>query len=207
MAILTLVGTEWRLTNSCPAIPPSPLLWDTVREIDFEDAANAQGPFVLGSQTVPLVDTKGTPFNATLVHAMAAGSFATITSEITAGDGWRMTWASTATSTNCRGPMQIPLGITVGNDDDIRVTIVGTTSQPASSNSSYWQINKDNVTPPTADDPDVWGGNRLLRNGVANTALYLSYQSGGSPATLNISTTPPCPLNWIDGTTELTQVL
>jgi hypothetical protein len=41
----------------------------------------------------------------------------------------------------------------------------------------------------------------------SNTALYLNYQSGGSPPTLNISTTPPCPLNWLDGTIELTQVL
>jgi len=191
----------------CPPCPPSPLLWEKLREVDFEDAANAQGPFISGSQIVPLVDTAGVSFNATLVHSMASGAFSNITSQITAGDGWRMTWAATGTSTNCRGPMSIPIGATLGPDDDFRVTIVGTTSQPVSSNSSYWQITRDNVTPPTADDPDVWGGNRILRNGASNTALYLSYQSGGSPPTLNISTTPPCPLNWLDGTTELTQVL
>jgi hypothetical protein len=190
----------------CPPCPPSPLLWEKLREVDFEDAANAQGPFILGSQIVPLVDTAGAPFNATLVHSMVSGAFSNITSEITAGDGWRMTWAATGTNTNCRGPISIPIGATLGLDDDFRVTIVGTTSQPVSPNSSYWQISKDGVTP-NADSANCWGGNRILRNGASNTALYLNYQGGGSPATLNISTTPPCPLNWLDGTIELTQVL
>jgi hypothetical protein len=172
----------------CPPCPPSPLLWEKLREVDFEDAANAQGPFILGSQIVPLVDTAGAPFNATLVHSMVSGSFSNITSEITAGDGWRMTWAATGTNTNCRGPISIPIGATLGPDDDFRVTIVGTTSQPVSSNSSYWQISKDGVTP-NADSANCWGGNRILRNGASNTALYLSYQGGGSPATLNLNNT------------------
>lgn len=190
----------------CPPCPPNPLTWELVREVNFEDAANAQGPFVSGFQLVPLVDTLGNSFNAELTHSMVAGSFVNITSEITAGDGWRMAWAATATNTNCRGPMLIPMPITLGDDDDFRVTIVGTTSQPVSSNSSYWQISKTGAVP-NPDSANCWGGNRMLRNGAANTALFLSYQSGGSPATLNVGTTPACPLNWLDGTTELTQEL
>jgi len=189
---------------SVSANSDNPLTWKRLVDIDLEDAANAQGPFVSGSQSVPLLNAAtGNTITATLVNSMNSGSFANITSEITAGDGWRMTWAAIATSTNVKAPLKIPLPIIFGNDDDIRVTIVGTTSQPVSPNSSYWQVNKDTGVPPNDDDADCWGGNRILKNG-ANTALYLKYQAGGSPAIITNSSTPPCPLNWLDGSTEIT---
>jgi hypothetical protein len=185
----------------------NPLLWNPIRFIDLESALNAQGPFVLGSQTVNLVDgITGLSVPCTLVHTMAAGSFATITSAITTGDGWRMQWAATATGTFCRGPLKIPLPINIGYDDDIRVTLKGYTNQPVTNNSSYWQLNRASVTPPTEDSANCWAGNRILRNGVAASALRLSAQSGTSGSLLTQATTPPCPISWLGGSVELTSV-
>lgn len=185
----------------------NPLLWSPIRFIDLESALNAQGPFVLGSQTVNLIDgITGLLIPCTLVHTMASGSFATITSAITTGDGWRMQWAATATGTFCRGPLKIPLPINIGYDDDIRVTLKGYTNQPVTNNSSYWQLNRASVTPPAEDSANCWAGNRILRNGVAASALRLSAQSGASGSLLTQSTTPPCPLSWLNGSVELTSV-
>jgi hypothetical protein len=184
----------------------SPLAWQPIRSILFTDAINAQGPFVNGSQTVPLVDAiTGITVNCTLVHSMLSGSFSSITSQITEGDGWRIAWAATGSSTNCRGPIRIPLPVTFGYDDDIRVIIKGVTSQPVSSNSSYWQICRDGPTP-AADSSACWGGNRQLKNGAA-TSLRLNAQSGVSGSLISNSSTPPCPLSWLDGSTETTTVL
>jgi hypothetical protein len=186
----------------------NPLVWRPLRDISFDSAANAQGPFVLGSQTVPLIDSaSGDVIDCTLVHAMNSGSFANITSELTEDNGWRMSWASTATSTNCKGPLKIPLPATIGNDDDLRVTVWYTVSQPVTNNSAYIQVNNDKGgSPPNDDDADVWGGSRVLRAGVATTAFYLKYSAGNGPAALNTGTTPAFPLTGLDGTTEITQV-
>jgi hypothetical protein len=59
----------------CPPCPPSPLLWEKLREIDFEDAANAQGPFILGSQIVRLLIQQVPLSMPTLVHSMVSGAF------------------------------------------------------------------------------------------------------------------------------------
>ena len=185
----------------------NPLIWKPLRDISFDSAANAQGPFVSGSQTVPLVDdVSGSTIDCTLVHSMNSGSFSSITSEMTETDGWKMLWAATATATNCKGPLKIPIPIVIGNDDDLRVTVWCTTSQPANSNSSYVQINNDKGgSPPNDDDADVWGGNRILRAGASATAFYLKYAAGNGPAALTTATTPAFPLSGLDGSTELAQ--
>jgi hypothetical protein len=186
-----------------PAVT-NPLAWVPVRDIDFTDAANALASITSGSQSVPLVDeATGQTITCTLIVSMIAGSLTNCPSSI-GTDGWKIAHSvSTATSTNTKQPMKIPLPSPIGNDDDFRVTVWGRTNLPVSNNHCHWQVchDKGGATP-NEDDNDCWGGNRILKNGAAS-ALYLKYQAGGSPAIISNSSTPPCPLTWLDGSTEI----
>jgi hypothetical protein len=182
----------------------NPLIYSVIREIDFTDPANAAGPFVNGSQSVNLLDKNtGATVGCTLIHSMAAGSFATMTSQIISGTGWKLGFAATATPTFCNGPLLIPLPSSIGFDDDVVVTIVGYSNQPVSNNSSYFQVARTGSTP-SQDSTNCWGGFRILRSAVAQTALFINAQGGTAGTTLTTVTTPPCPLTWVGGAVQLT---
>lgn len=182
----------------------NPLVYKVIREIDFTDPANAAGPFVNGSQAVSLTDANtGATVACTLIHSMNSGSFSNITSQILDGVGWKQSMAATAASTSTDGPMLIPLPSAFGYDDDIRVTIVGIANHNVGGLNGYWQMSKTGATP-NANSANSWGGCRLLRNGVSASVLTISAQSGTSGSNLTQATTPPCPLTWMDGSTELT---
>jgi hypothetical protein len=186
------------------AATTNPLIWQTIREIDFTATGNAQGPFINGSQAVSLVDANTSATLAcTLIHSMNSGSFSNITSEILDGVGWKQSMLATGASTSTDGPILIPLPSAIGYDDDIRVTIVGIANHNVGGLNSYWQMCKTGATP-NANSSNAWGGVRLLRNGVSTTVLTISAQSGTSGSNLSQVTTPPCPLTWMDGSTELT---
>jgi hypothetical protein len=183
----------------------SPLEWKPIYDINLAAAGNAHAAFAVGATATDLVDSiTGNTIACEANYSVASGTFALQTSTITASEGWKTHFnVSTASTCNIRGAMKVPLPFPIGNDDDFRVTIWGTANQPTSGNSYYWQVcyDKAGVTP-TEDDADCWGGIRLLKSG-ANTVLYLKHQSGGGPATISQTSTPPCPLSWIDGSTEV----
>lgn len=181
------------------------LEWRPIYDFNLAAAENAAGPFAVGTTSVPLVDdVSGNTIACEAIYSLASGNFALQTSTITVGEGWKTHFnVSSASASNIRGPLKIPLPFPIGNDDDIRITIWGKANQPVSGNSFYWQVcyDKGGATP-TEDDADCWGGIRLLKSGAA-TALMLKHQSGGGPATISNTSTPPCPLAWLDGSTEV----
>jgi hypothetical protein len=183
----------------------SPLEWRPIYDFNLAAAGNAHAAFAVGAIATDLVDSiTGNTIACEAIYSLASGTFALQTSTITAGEGWK-THFQTATGSTCniRGAMKVPLPFPIGNDDDFRVTVWGTANQPASGNSYYWQVcyDKGGGTP-TEDDADCWGGIRLLKSG-GNTALYLKHQAGGGPSIISQASTPPCPLSWIDGSTEV----
>lgn len=180
----------------------NPLTWQTIRQINFQGQGTI-GPFVSGANTFPVIDEiTGDSVSVTLTYSMGAGSFGTMTCGITAANGWRQRFASTSTGTFVRGPMVIPLPVTLGADDDVRITIVGRMYNVVSANSAYFQINKSGSGNESSSDTT---GFRLLRSGV-NTALYPSF-AGAAGAILNQTSTPPVPTTWQDGTVTLTETL
>jgi len=179
----------------------SPLVWQTIRQFDMK--AQGSATLVTGAQTVNLTDANtGAVVPCTLTYSMGSGSFATMTCTLSAANGWRHQWASTATGTYLRGPLQIPLGLTLGLDDEVRIIIVGKGNNAVSGNSFYFQV--DNAGS-SSEDASGANGFRLLKSG-ANTAMYLR-AAGSSGASISNSSTPPCPTTWQDGSTVLTETL
>jgi hypothetical protein len=179
----------------------SALAWKTIRQFNFKEQTPVT--FVSGAQTVNLVDENTSETVAcTLTYSMGSGSFATMTCGFSEANGWRHQWASTGTGTYVRGPLVIPLGLTLGLDDEVRIIIVGKSLQPASGNSFYFQVTNDGSA---SEDAAKANGFRLLRNGAAS-AMYLRAGSASGSIVSN-SSTPPCPVAWYDGTVVLTTTL
>ena len=204
-----------RATDSTPVTPKtadayalvtvasatSPLVWQTIRQFDMK--AQGSATFASGAQTVNLTDANtGAVVPCTLTYSMGSGSFASITATLSAANGWRHLIASTSTGTFVRGPLQVPLGLTLGLDDEVRVIIVGKGNNAVSANSFYFQAENGTVS---SEDSTNANGFRLLRSGV-NTAMYLR-AGGSSGSIISNSSTPPCPTTWQDGSTVLTQTL
>ncbi len=176
----------------------NPLVWKKLRRFDFK----AQGTVTLvsGNNTVTLTDDAGNASSVTLNNSMASGSYATMTSTLSAATGWKHVFASTATGTYLRAKVEIPLGVTTGVDDDLRITIKGKLNNQVSANSVFWQVsNADD----TSEDATNVQGMRLLKSG-ANTALYLR-AAGSSGSIISNTSTPACPTAWQDGTTTIVE--
>ena len=183
--------------------PPadSALVWQLVREVLYTDQTPQS--FVLGDTPLTLTDTAGNTFTTVMSNSMANGSYANTGCLFSATEGWKIPFpVATATSCFIRSRMSIPLGLTLGVDDDLRVTITGVAYNVVSGNSFYWQVSNNNTL--SEDGLDV-EGIRLLRSG-ANTALFLR-AAAGSGAIISQTSTPPCPLAWQAGTTPIQEVL
>jgi hypothetical protein len=220
VSLSSLVGGETtlvrlRATDSTPVTPKiadayalvsvassaSPLVWQTIRQFDMK--AQGSATLVTGAQTVNLTDANtGAVVPCTLTYSMGSGSFSSITATLSSANGWRHLVASTGSGTFVRGPLQVPLGLTLGLDDEVRVIIIGKGNNAVSANSFYFQAENGTVS---SEDSTHANGFRLMRSGV-NTAMYL--RAGGSSGSfISNSSTPPCPTTWQDGSTVLTQTL
>jgi len=179
----------------------SPLAWKTIRQFNMKEQTPTT--FISGAQTVNLVDENtGATVACTLTHSMGSGAFSSVASTLSAENGWRYQWISTATGTFIRGPLDIPLGLTLGLDDEVRIIIVGKAKQPAGGNSFYWQaVNNSSAN----EDAAQANGFRLLKNG-ASSAMYLRAGAASGTIISQVST-PPCPVSWYDGTVVLTQTM
>jgi len=180
----------------------SSLAWKTIRQFNFKEQTPVT--FVSGAQTVNLVDENTSEtVPCTLTYSMGSGSFANLTCGLSEANGWRHHFTtSTASATFVRGPLVIPLGLTLGLDDEVRIIIVGKSLQPVSANSFYFQVTNDGSA---SEDATKANGFRLLRNGAAS-AMYLRAGSA-SGSIISNSSTPPCPVAWYDGTVVLTTTL
>ena len=176
----------------------NPLVWKKLRRFDFK----AQGTVSLvnGNNTVTLTDDAGNASSVTLNNSMGLGSYTTMTATFSAATGWKHSFAATASATYLRGRVELPLGVTTGIDDDLRITIKGKINNQVSANSAYWQVsNADDLS----EDATNAQGLRLLKSGT-NTALYLR-AAGSSGSIINSTSTPACPTAWQDGTTTIVE--
>jgi hypothetical protein len=134
--------------------------------------------------------------------SMGLGSYATCPDSLGASGGWRRLFSATASPTYIRSRMSVPLGITLGSDDDVMIVLTGKGLNNVSANSFYWQVSpSDDIS----EDAAAAQGMRLLRSGT-NTALYLR-AGGSSGAIINSTSAPPCPLDWQDGSTVITETI
>lgn len=186
---------------SVAAVAASPLAWQKV--VGFDLKAQGTVNFVSGANSITLTADDGRTFTNVPVNiSMGSGAYTTCPDGLSAANGWRRTFASTATATFLRSRMSLPLGMTMGADDDVLVVITGKGNNPVSANSYYYQVSSsDDVS----EDAGPVQGMRLLRSG-ANTALYLR-AGGASGAIISQTSSPPCPLVWQDGSTVITETI
>jgi hypothetical protein len=177
----------------------SPLVYQKVIGFDFRNQGTQS--FALGANTVSLTSDDGRSFSTGLNISMGTGSYTTCPDSFSAA-GWKRTWASTATGTFLRSRLAMPLGITIGADDDVRVVFTGRFNNAVSANSVYWQVSP---TDDASEDAGSVQGMRLLKSG-ANTALFLR-AAGASGAIISQTSSPPCPLVWQDGSTTITMTI
>jgi len=193
------IADAFALVRVRPSVE-NPLVWKKVRRFDFK----AQGTvsLVSGDNNITLTDDEGNSTDVVLNNSMGAGSFVSTTATLSAVSGWKLTFASTSTGTYLRSRLPIPLGITLGADDDIRITMVGKINNQVSANSAFWQMTNGNDI---SEDATNAQGLRLLKSGV-NTALYLR-AAGGSGTVITQASSPACPTAWQDGTTTIVEEL
>lgn len=185
---------------SVSASAASPLVWQKLVGFDFR----AQGTvsFASGANSITLTADDGRTFSGVPVNvSMGSGSYTTCPDGLGA-NGWKRTWASTATGTYLRSRMGVPLGVTLGADDDVLVVITGKFNNAVSANSVYWQVSPSDDL---SEDASAAQGMRLLKSG-ANTALYLR-AAGASGSIISQTSSPACPLDWQDGSTVITQTI
>lgn len=176
----------------------SPLVWQKLAGIDFRSQGTVN--FVLGSNAVSLTYDDGRTVSTSFDVSMAAGAYATCPDGLSAAGGWKRTWAATATGTFIRSRVGLPIGVTLGADDDVLIVITGKFNNAVSANSVYWQVSSGSDL---SEDATNVQGMRLLRSGV-NTALFLR-ASGNSGTIISQTSSPPCPLDWQDGSTVITE--
>lgn len=177
----------------------SPLVWQKVIGYNFKSQGTVN--FASGASTITLTSDDGRVFsNVPVSVTMPSGSYATCPDGLSAAGGWKRTWASTSTGTFIRSRISLPIGTTLGADDDVLIIITGKFNNAVSGNSVYWQVASADDT---SEDGTTVQGMRLLKSG-ANTALYLR-AAGGSGAIISQTSAPPCPLVWQDGSTVVTQ--
>lgn len=178
----------------------SPLAWQKLVGFDFRTQGTVN--FASGANSITLTADDGRVFSSVPVNiSMGSGSYTTCPDGLGA-NGWKRTWASTATGTYLRARMGVPLGVTLGADDDVMIVITGKLNNAVSANSVYWQVSPSDDL---SEDATAAQGMRLLKSG-ANTALYL--RAGGSSGTvISQTSSPPCPLDWQDGSTVITETI
>lgn len=186
---------------SVAATASSPLAWQKL--VGFNLKAQGTVSFVSGANSVTLTSDDGRTFaNVPVNISMGLGSYATCPDGLGASGGWRRLFAATASPTYIRSRMGVPLGVTLGADDDLLVVITGKGLNNVSANSWYWQVSPaDDLS----EDAAAVQGMRLLKSG-ANTALYLR-AGGSSGAIITQTSSPPCPLDWQDGSTVITETI
>ena len=186
---------------SVAATATSPLAWQKL--VGFDLKAQGTVSFVSGANSVTLTSDDGRTFaNVPVNISMGLGSYTTCPDGLGASGGWRRLFAATASATYIRSRMGVPLGVTLGADDDLLVVITGKALNNVSANSFYWQVSPaDDLS----EDAAAVQGMRLLRSG-ANTALYLR-AGGSSGAIISQTSSPPCPLDWQDGSTVITETI
>ena len=179
----------------------SPLAWQKL--VGFDLKAQGTVSFASGTNTITLTSDDGRTFaGVSVVISMGSGSYTTCPDGLSAATGWRRTFASTSTGTFLRSKMALPLGMTLGADDDVMIVMSGKANNAVSANSFYFQVSSSDDT---SEDASAVQGMRLLKSG-ANTALYL--RAGGSSGTIISQTSsPPCPLVWQDGSTVITETI
>jgi hypothetical protein len=186
---------------SVAATASSPLVWQKL--VGFDLKAQGTVSFVSGANSVTLTSDDGRTFaNVPVNISMGLGSYSTCPDGLGASGGWRRLFAATASATYIRSRMGVPLGVTLGADDDVMIVITGKGLNNVSANSWYWQVSPaDDLS----EDAAAAQGMRLLRSGV-NTALYLR-AGGSSGSIITQSSSPPCPLVWQDGSTVITETI
>ena len=179
----------------------SPLAWQKLVGFDLRSQGTVN--FASGANAITLTADDGRSFtNVSVNISMGLGSYTTCPDALGSPGGWRRLFASTASPTYIRSRMGVPLGVTLGADDDLLVVITGKALNNVSSNSFYWQVSPaDDLS----EDAAAVQGMRLLRSG-SSTALYLR-AGGSSGAIINQSSSPPCPLDWQDGSTVITETI
>lgn len=179
----------------------SPLVWQKL--VGFDLKAQGTVNFVSGANSITLTSDDGRVFSNVPVNiSMGLGSYTTCPDALGASGGWRRLFAATASPTYIRSRMGVPLGVPIGADDDLLVVITGKALNNVSANSFYWQVSPaDDLS----EDAAAVQGMRLLRSG-SSTALYLR-AGGSSGAIINQSSSPPCPLDWQDGSTVITETI
>jgi len=186
---------------SVAAEASSPLVWQKV--VGYNLKAQGTVSFASGANSITLTADDGRVFSGvSVVISMGSGSYTTCPDGLSAATGWRRTFASTSTGTFLRSKMAIPLGVTLGADDDVQIVITGKANNAVSANSFYFQVSSSDDT---SEDAGPVQGMRILKSG-ANTALYLR-AGGSSGAIISQTSTPPCPLDWQDGSTVITMTI
>jgi hypothetical protein len=173
------------------------LPWSTLAEVDFK----AQGTLSLANGTAfTLTDVSGRSISGTSTAAFV--NQPAISAGWDAARGYYVEVGNTAT--NSTGQISVPIafapGVSIGLEDDLRITVTGLINLPIAGHRNYWMVSTNS---PATYGYETSGAQGITQLRFNSTTSYLRFDFNGGQSANYTPTSPVNPgttLDMINGT-------